>query len=230
MSAAIFERPPDVKRTRSPADREQHFVMHGVSYQSYVTIADALMNQPIRFNYDRGSLELMTVSLGHEWMKSLFGEFMSILRLEIRIKMRSGGSMTFRKEEKQRGLEPDECYWIQHEAQMRFKAEFDPDIDPPPDLMIEIEVSRSILDRIDISAALKIPEIWRTDGNYLKVLLLQPDGQYQESERSRAFPFLSMEKVAEFIRQRDTLDENEIVFAFRDWVRAQVAAGWPSAS
>lgn len=159
MTASVLERPTVVKRTRFPADQEQHFVMNNVSYQAYITIADALMDQPIRFNYDRGSLELMTVSLGHEWTKKLFAAFMEVLRMEIRIKLRSGGSMTFRKKEKDRGIEPAECYWIQHAAQMRRKTLFDPDTDPPPNLIIEIEVSRSILDRIGICAALKVPEV-----------------------------------------------------------------------
>lgn len=227
MSTALLEKPATPAKPHSQSNGEEHFVIHGVSYQAYVTISDALPDHPIRFNYDRGRLELMTISLEHEWTKKLFSSFIESIRVETRTKVISAGSLTCRKEDLERGFEPDESYWIQNAARMRGKLRYDPETDPPPDLMIEIEISRSIVDRIGICAALRVPEVWCSDGKYLKVLLLQPDGKYQESSQSKAFPFLPIAKVAEFLAQRNGMDETDVVLAFRDWVRAQVAAGWP---
>ena len=80
----------------------------------------------------------------------------------------SAGNMTFQREDLDRGLEPDDCYWIAHEPQMHNKLTWDPAIDPPPDLVLEIEISRSAQDRMGIYAALRVPEVWRFDGETLR--------------------------------------------------------------
>lgn len=69
---------------------------------------------------------------------------------------------------RKKGLEADECYWIQNESQMRGKKEFDLDVDPPPDLALEIDITHSSLDRMAIYAGLKILEVWRLEGNTLE--------------------------------------------------------------
>jgi Uma2 family endonuclease len=140
--------------------------------------------------------------------------------------MFSGRSTTFRREELERGLEADECWWIEHEEQMRGKAEFDPDADPPPDLALEVEITRSVIKRLPIYAALGIPEVWRYDGKTIQVLHLMPNGECQPSPSSKALPMVPVPELIQFLDLRHTLSETQVIRQFRVWVRQQQAAGW----
>jgi Uma2 family endonuclease len=141
--------------------------------------------------------------------------------MELDIPMKSGGSTTFRRREMRRGLEPDECYWIHNEPAVRGKRQHDFRHDPPPDLAIEVEISRSALDRPSIYASLRVPEIWRLVRGTVQVNLLQEDGQYAVSETSRAFPFLPVGQLSRFLEIDETTDETTWLRTFVQWVRAQ---------
>src|SRR4051794_16762874 len=95
--------------------QEQRVTLHCVSWAAYVGIGELLRDQPIRLTYDRGSLEIMTTSREHERAKKLLARLVEALTVELDIDLTSGGSTTCRREELERGLEPDECYWIEHE-------------------------------------------------------------------------------------------------------------------
>ena len=125
----------------------------------------------------------------------------------------------------QRGLEPDECFWIANEKAVRGKADINLTDDPPPDLVLEIEVSRSTLDRIGIYAVFGVPEIWRCDSERLIVCRLN-NGAYEESETSGAFPHVRPAQLLEFIKQRLQLGEVALVKEFRQWVREQISRDW----
>lgn len=137
----------------------------------------------------------MTISGEHASYKTLLARFIEMLTFVLRIAIRSGGSLTFRRESLARGLEPDECYWIQNQPRMRRKKNFNIDTDPPPDLVLEIDIPSSSVERMPIYAALRVPEIWRLDHDGLTVHHLGRDGKYKIRNRSRAFPFLPMDDV-----------------------------------
>ena len=204
--------------TAEPAAR---VVLRGVSWSFYENFLRELGNQHIFLTYDRGSLEIMAPSPYHERYKTLIARFIEILTLELNIPIVSGGSTTFRREDLERGLEPDECYYIQHEAQMRETREVDLLRDPPPDLVVEMDYTPHELDRENIYAALGVPEIWRYNLRRLEVLLRQADGAYQPASNSAAFPFLPMRELERFLLMRNTLDETTVVRRFRDWVVAK---------
>jgi Uma2 family endonuclease len=145
---------------------------------------------------------------------------------ELNIPLQSGGSTTFDREDLDRALEPDECYYLKNEPAVRDKDEIDLSVDPPPDLAVEIDISRSSLNRMGIYAAMGVPEVWRYDGETLRVYLRQADGTCLESERSQNFPFLPLASVAAFLKRRYEMNETQLVRAFRTWVREQVAKGW----
>lgn len=197
---------------------EQRFRLSCVSWPEYLAISDGLGERPIRCTYDRGELEIMTVSFKHENRKSRLNLFVHVIVEELEIEILSAGNMTCRNESMERALEPEECYWIAHADQLAGRDEIDLDIDPPPDLALEIEISRSALDRIGIYAALKVPEVWRWDGAALSVQHLTARGAYRDGKKSKVFPFLLMDEFAAFLH-RDDLSETKLIRAFRDWVR-----------
>jgi Uma2 family endonuclease len=121
------------------------------------------------------------------------------------------------------GFEPDECWWIAHEAKVRRKKKFDFQRDPPPDLAIEIEMSRSLISRVGIFAAMGVKELWRHNGKRLRFCVLQDDGTYADQDASLAFPFLTPADLEPYLRLDDDLDETTRVRRFCDWLREQVA-------
>jgi Uma2 family endonuclease len=206
---------------------EQHFRMSAVSWEGYMHLGQAFAGRHVRMAYDRGELEIMTVSLGHDADKSLLARFVEVVTEEMEIDIRSGGSTTLNREDLERGLEGDECWWIKHEAEVRDLREIDLNQHPPPDLALEVEITRSILNRIAIYAALGVPEVWRWDGNVLSVCLLGADGKYVVSKASLSLPFLPVGELGRFIHLQKSMSETGVIRTFREWVR-QHAAEWHS--
>lgn len=209
-----------------PAPPEQRLLLHNIDWSQYQAIAAAVGERHIRLTYDGKDLELMTVSHGHERGGEMLDRFLNVVTEEMDIPMQSGGSTTLSREDVERGLEPDKCYCLENESLVRDKDEIDLTVDPPPDLAIEIEVSRSCLDRMGIYAALRIPELWRFDGEVLRVYHLTEAGNYVEAPASRHFPFLPLGEVQAFLLRRGQLDETKLIKSFRQWVREQIARGW----
>jgi Uma2 family endonuclease len=206
------------------AGREQHFVISEVSWQAYLAIGEALRDRPaLRMTYDRGTLEFMTTSPAHEKYKAWLVRLIETLAEESGLPIEPAGSMTFRRSELERGFEPDQCFWIANEAQVRGRMEWLPERDPPPDLLIEIELSRSALDRMGIFAALGCPEVWRFDGETLRVEVLQADRTYQAVERSPTFPAIPPAGIVPFVQPKEQIDYLSGIRAFRTWVRQQLA-------
>jgi Uma2 family endonuclease len=171
-------------------------------------------------------MEIMTPSPLHENRKSLLGRLIEALTEELEIDVMGYGNMTFRLEDMEVGLEPDECYLIQHEALVRDRDFIDLAVDPPPDLAVEIDVSRSSMDRMTVYAGLGMPEVWRWDGKSdLTVWLLTSRGSYRRSQRSKAFPFLSLQEFSGFLATRGK-SHTQIVKGFRAWVRKRAKQGW----
>lgn len=209
-----------------PTPSGQRLVLGSVPWRTYERLLRVFEDRHLRITYDRGALEIMTLSPEHERFKCLSSYLVLVLVEEVGWNMASFGSMTFKRRKRRRGLEPDECYWIQSEPMVRGKDKIDLRRDPPPDLVIEVDWTHSSLDRLAIFAALLVPEVWRFDRQTLRVHLLGPDGRYAESDRSRAFPFLPMIEVARFVALRSNHSETDVVRQFRSWVRERIAAGW----
>ncbi len=219
---------PPLAAAQPPASSaaEQRFVFRDADWRMYEAILQGLGQRHIRCTYDRGRLEITTVSLDHESASNILGRLVETLTLELRLPLLSGGSTTFRREDLERGLEPDQCYYLKNASLIRGKKEIDLTIDPPPDLVIEIDISRSSLNRLGIYAALGIPEAWLYNGDVLTLFLLDAKKEYQRNDTSGHFPFLPMKDVASFLNRRMDMDDNELVFAFQTWVREQIAHNW----
>jgi len=198
---------------------EERQVLTGVDWARYESLLREYEGRHFRLTYDRGTLEIMTVSPWHERAKKLLARLLEALAEELDIPVLGFGNWTMREELIARGLEPDECWYIQHEGLVRDKREIDLRVDPPPDLVVEVEVSRSVLDRLHIYAALKIPEVWRFDGQTLVVCLLGEDGEYVESPKSLTFPQPALEGLPLFFAQWDKVDQTRLIKSFRAWVR-----------
>ncbi len=120
-----------------PRDR---VVLRGVSWTTYRALSQDLESEPgKRLTYDQGMLEIMVPLPPREAYKKLMGRLVEVITEETETEIRSLGSTTWRRDDLRKGLEADECYYIQHEQAVRGKAEIDLTIDPPPDLAIEVD-------------------------------------------------------------------------------------------
>lgn len=189
-------------------------LMHDVSWEQYESLLETLPDHRMRHTYDRGTLEMMSPLQRHESIKRMIGRLIETLAYELDLPIKSVGSTTQRRKSVRRGLEPDESYYVAHERAVRGKLDYDPDRDPPPDLVIEVDVRRPAVERMAVYAALGIPEIWRHDGKRKLSFHRLADGKYETIERSDAFAYLAPDDISAFIDQMGETDENSIVRAF----------------
>ncbi len=202
-----------------PQRAEQLFVLHSVSWEGYETLLREVGDRHLRMTYDDGDLELMTLSFGHENAGEWIGRLIFFLAVQWSVPVCSGGSTTLKKAIRRKGLEPDKCFWIEHEHAVRGKKEWDALTDPPPDLAVEVDISSSSLNRLTIYAALGVREIWRYDGMDFQVLALSSAGKYLERSKSRVFPSLPIKTFAGFVKKLGTEDEVVLIQSFCEWAR-----------
>src|SRR5262245_59265718 len=125
----------------------EHIILHDVSWEAYGRILEAFGSRRLRHTYIDGVLEIMSPLRRHEWVKKFLARMIEMMVYQLDIDIECLGSTTLRKEAKKRGLEPDECYWIQHALEAGSNDDFDPNRDPPPDLAIEVNVTHADLSR-----------------------------------------------------------------------------------
>lgn len=179
-------------RTRRPS----RFVFDRLSWADYTRMLRICDRQGLRTTYIAGRLEVMSPSFEHDVQSRLLAAMVEVCVEESGGDLRRGGGPTLRRKLLKRGLEPDDCFWIASLSAIAGKLELDLEIDPPPDLVIEIEITAPILDRMNVYAALGVPEIWRKSRTEFEVLGLDEAGRYTRRERSLSFPWLPASEIA----------------------------------
>jgi Uma2 family endonuclease len=198
-------------------------LLENISWQTYQSLLKDFEQQPaMRLTYDQGRLEIKMPLDPHESYKKLLGRLVEALTEELGIEVRSLGSRTCDRKDLARGLEPDQCYYIQNEQAVWDKAQIDLAVDPPPDLAIEIDMSSSSLNRLSIYADLGVPEVWRYDGAALTIYRLEAQ-TYQPCDRSFAFPQLMASDLERFLELKKTTRENALIRLFREWIRGNLS-------
>lgn len=207
-----------VKATRAEPG-EHRFIIYNLGWEGYEALQALFGDDGPRMNYSRGNVELMSPLIPHGRYSSLIGFMVEVVAEELDIRLNALDSTTFKRRMADRGLEPDKCYYIANAGRITDQRSVDLDVDPPPDLAVEIEITHSLLDKIDIYAGIGVPEVWRFDGEALTVLLLRPDGTYAPSEASASFPFLPMGEFARWLMEQDPAEETRWRRSFRAWAR-----------
>ena len=198
---------------------EQRTVLKNISWLTFeALLKETGDNRGYRFAYDGDVLEIMTPLYEHENPKIQLDRFVAILAEELEIEIKSAGSMTLKRQLLKKGIEPDNCYYIQSEPLVRDKQTLNLDIDPPPDLAIEIDITSSSINKLELYAALGVGELWRYNGQIIKFYHLQ-NQDYQESELSQTFPFLSSLELTQLIEQSKATGEITLLKAFRRWAK-----------
>jgi Uma2 family endonuclease len=196
------ESPVDPHPSKGLTEISNRFLLT-VSWGEYLKFLDALGDRPIRVTYDRGSMELMSPTADHEFKKKLLANLLEALLVEWDLDFAALGSTTFRREDLDRGLEPDECYWILQVQEMRYVKHLDLSIHPVPELAIEVEVHHAVINRLGILHSMGFPEIWRLTRQGHLVCLLWDEQGYTESPVSRFLPGLPVSEIDRFLERSD---------------------------
>ena len=194
-------------------------VLYNVPWSTYEALLDGTDSPGTRFTYNQGTLEIISPSQEHERFKRLIGRMIETLTEELEIPVRSAGSTTWRSEIRRQGLEPDECYYVSSEPRVRGRAKLDLTADPPPDLVVEVEITRRSVDKMPLYAALGVREVWRYDGKRFSVERLQDDGTFASQANSSELPRVPLDGLERFLAKRDETDETSWIRSFRAWVK-----------
>jgi Uma2 family endonuclease len=194
-------------------------VLSGISWETYQAMVRELESQPgKRLIYDNGSLEIAMPLPPHERYKRWIGRFIETVTEELEVEICSLGSSTWTRRDLAKGIEADECYYVQNESLIRGRVSIDLTTDPPPDLAIEIDITSLSIPRLPIYQALGVPEVWRFDGGTVIFLALN-NGVYEEIDQSIAIPIVTPTILQDWLTQATTMGESSWARAIRRWVQ-----------
>jgi Uma2 family endonuclease len=198
---------------------EKRLTFRNLDWQSFKQIHSLLTERTrARFTYDNGTLEITMPLEGHERSARLIELFIRVLVVEMGMKIKTMGSTTLDREDLLKSAEPDNGYYIQNFLLVA-DHEVNLNVDPAPDLVVEVDITHSDLNKNALYASMGVPEFWRFNGRVWRILQLV-DGAYVECDRSPTFPIIAKTDLYQFL-EAALLDEVEAETNFRQWVRQQ---------
>ena len=207
---------------KSPA--EHRIILHNTSWETYERLLDERGDSRVpRLAYDRGDLEIMSPSSEHESAGYFLALLVAVLAEEMRLDAYGAGSTTYGRGDIGRGFEPDASFYIRNEERIRGKPRIDLPVDPPPDLIIEVDITSPSLDKHPIYAHLGVHEVWRYDGTRATIFLLE-EGDYVEAGESVALPPLTSDVLTHFVEESTSLGSTDWLRRVREWARGNITA------
>lgn len=210
----------DLKSPAKPVG-EKRMAFRDLDWDGFKQIQQLLTERTrTRFTYDAGVLEITMPLESHERLARLIERFILILVVELGLKMKTMGSTTLDREDLLKSAEPDNGYYIQN-YDLVADHEIDLSVDPPPDLVVEVDITHTDINKNALYASMGVPEFWRFNGQIWQILCLD-NGSYIEQERSPTFVIVEKRDLYQFL-EAALLDEVAAEINFRQWVRMQCA-------
>ena len=193
-------------------------VLHNVSWNEYEELLNELgPGYAVRVAYTEGDLELMYPLYKHEAYKDVLTMLVRILGKTCKQRVQSAGSLTLKRKNLLRGAEPDTCFYLQNAAKILGQEEIDLRYDPPPDLVVEVDITSKSTSKMKTYAKFGVPEFWRFDGKQMRIYALIA-GDYVEREQSLSFPIVANTDLVLFLKQSTEEGQDEAFDAFQNWV------------
>jgi Uma2 family endonuclease len=205
---------PELKSEIQPIG-EQRAVIRGLSWDAYLQILDALpQSRGSRLTYDDGTLEITVPLELHEFSSRLIERFIVTLIELMGLRIKTMGSTTMNYPNLKKGAEPDNAYYIDNQSLVKGRN-VDFSQDPPPDLVVEVDITHTDIAKNQFYASLEVPEFWRFNGKVWRIYQLQ-EGVYVEIEFSPTFPQVPKERLYTFLNEAKE-DEVDAVRSLRSW-------------
>jgi Uma2 family endonuclease len=199
---------------------EKRLTFRDLDWQSFKQIHSLLTERTrARFTYDNGVLEITMPLEGHERSARLIELFIRVLVVEMGMKLKTMGSTTLDREDLLKSVEPDNAYYIQNYPLVADRK-VNLNVDPAPDLVVEVDITNSDLNKNALYASIGVPEFWRFNGREWRILKLM-DGTYIECDRSPTFEIVAKTDLYQFLEVA-FVDEVEAEINFRRWLRQQM--------
>ncbi len=203
---------------------EERVVLRNLSWETYERLlADHEDDRSPRLTFDGGELEIMSPFPEHERYNLRIADLVVALADAMNIEVEGLGTTTFKRRDLERGFEPDSCFYIQNAESVRGKGRIDLRTDPPPDLVIEIEITRSSIRKLPLFAAFGVPEVWRYDGERVSIFILEK-GKYLEVPESAVFHGVLSLRLTELLEQGRPLGTTGWSRLARAWARERYGA------
>jgi Uma2 family endonuclease len=201
---------------------EKRLTFRNLDWSAFKQIQSLLAERTrARFSYDNGVLEITMPLEGHERSARLIELFIRVLVVEMGMKIKTMGSTTLDREDLLKSAEPDNGYYIQNYERVA-DHEIDLNVDPAPDLVVEVDITHTDLNKNKLYASLGVQEFWRFNGRVWQILELV-DGAYVECDRTSTFPLVEKTDLYQFLEVA-LRDEALAEVNFRQWVRQQIQA------
>jgi Uma2 family endonuclease len=215
VGARLYDEAETMVEDRPWAIGERRVMLRGLSWDAYLQILDALpQTRGARLTYDDGILEITVPLEIHEFSRCLIERFVITLIELMGLRVKTMGSTTMNYPGKKKGAEPDNAYYIQNQPLVKGRN-VDFSQDPPPDLVVEVDITHTDIDKDRFYADLGVPEFWRFNGEVLRILRLEA-GAYVEVEVSPLFPLVPKEWLYRFLEEAQE-DEIGAVQLLRSW-------------
>ena len=198
---------------------DQRIVLHNVSWETYERLMQERSESRVpRFAYDRGVLEIMSPSPEHVRANRRMAQLVLAVCEVWELDAEDFGSTTYKREDVERGFEPDSCFYIENEPLVRDKDRLDLDVDPPPDLVIEIDVTSFSMNKLPLYASIDVPEVWRYEDAEIEILLLD-GGSYRKSPESKCLSGIGAGTLTDLMRKSKILRRTEWLKQIREAAR-----------
>ena len=199
---------------------ERKVILHNVRWETYERLlAEQESSSAPRLTYYRGELEITSPSTEHEEYNRTIALLVEMFAVEAGLDVRNVGSMTLRREDLERGFEPDSCFYVQNETRVSGKTQIDLSVDPPPDLVIEVDITSPSLNKHPIYAQIGVPEVWRYDGGSLEILSLQRT-EYTAVPESGTLPPLTSAVLSDLVDKSKSTKRRAWIREVREWAQS----------
>lgn len=207
------------------SERDQRVVLHDVDwavYEALLASREARQGR-VLLSYDRGRLTIVSPSQEHEINAERLGLLIRLAAAGMGLTCLGIGRTTLKREGLHRGKEADTAFYLANEPKVRGRV-VDLEIDPPPDLAVEVEATHEDPGMLTLYAALGVPEVWRFDGEALRVYALQDDHTYVPASASLGLPLLPLDELPRWLERAEPAGESIMTLEFLDWVRGTLAS------
>jgi Uma2 family endonuclease len=206
-----------------PDEVGQRFQFADVDWQFYKQVSKQLDERHVFATYYKGSLEIVTVSLLHDRIVGLISLLVRMIAEETDTPLVGAGMTTLVRADLKEAVEPDSSFYLAHASKMRKKKQIRLPADPPPDLAIEVEVTRRLAARRQIFRDIGVPEIWVYRDGQIRVLV-RAGNKYDEMDRSPTFPQIAPKQIAAFVLEGISADETSWAKSVRRRVHETISS------